>query len=83
MEQHKLLTILYETKEDFNKSLQQALNRRFITDTKRFREAIAIVSKYIGKLETTNLSQAEIANLIDDILNEIYIHDLSCMHVTK
>ena len=77
MNQETLLTILHQSKEDFELSLQQALNRRFITDIPLFCKSIAAVSSAIRSASEPNITIENINAIVQTLLTKgILIADL-------
>ena len=76
MDQNKLLSILLETKEDLYKSLREALHRRFINDARRFRESIAIVSRYIQRIEAQTLDPHAVEKIMTEIEKHLIIENI-------
>jgi hypothetical protein len=77
MNQETLLSILYDTKEDFQDSMRQAMNRRLHSDIATFCRSIAAVSIAIQAAEEPHLSIQDINNIAQTLLaKKVVIGDL-------
>lgn len=74
------LSILYQSKEDLELSLEQAINRRFISDIPIFSQSIAAISTAIREAEKPFLNIQDINNIVQTLLSKrIVIADLVFM----